>query len=510
MVIDHYMEVKKKKEMSKGGDKSKNAVAAVVMLAMLSSVAGGCQPAEETVASASSEETTITVEDTAVSEETEETEEDYGTNGELEGQMDYMVLCSDYNDANGIPRREIEDASEIEDPDVRAVAESYMEQGYTVLDQEAELASWQALGDGEYMFKYGFYAHLYTEDTMTDLWVYKMNETLFDYFIKPNGPAVEVEDDGTVVRYINNTYGNSSIAEYNRETGFGTLISSSDLTVSTYLNDDLSVIESDAVRAAAEEYAAQGFDIYYLDVMPVYGYGFEDSGYTYGDGITVLSWDEPYTQFDVFEIDEDLFESFIASGEVGDEISREDDGTVISITTQQVYDDGIVSEYAVGFDRSTDLISIEYIDDEDYSAPVYDEDYYMPITENLDEIADSDLRALAQDLAADDYEIYRLDPQEWFLLDDYSYAGGFYGVFQDGEVLIDTYIFEGDEDILEQIVDRGWYGDEQSYEDDGNVITGVYRNFIIGNNGKSDVITTIEFDRDTGYITISTESPYAP
>ena len=509
MVIDHNVEVKMKRDMYKGGYNSKNAVAAVVMLAVLSGAFGGCQKAEETTATSPSEETTITIEDTTVSEETEETEEDWSTHGELEGQMDYMVLCSDYSDANGIPRREIEDASEIEDPDIRAVAESYMEQGYTVLDQEAELASYQALGDGEYMFKYGFYAHLYTDEIMTDLWVYKMNETLFDYFIKPGGPAVEVEDDGTVIRYSITTYNGSTVAEYNRETGFGSLMSTSDLTVSTYLNDDLSVIESDTVRAAAEGYASQGYDIYYLDVMPIYGYGFEDTGYPYGGGITVLTWDEPYTQFDVFEIDEDLFESFIASGELGDEVTRDDDGTVITVSTQSV-DGEYVYEYEIRFDRSTDLVSVEYIDDEDYSAPIYDEDYYMPITEDLDEIADNDLRVLAQDYAADDYEIYRFDPMTWFDLDEYEYAGGFSGVYQDGTVLLDLYVFEADEDILEEVLGKDWYGDEESLEDDGTVITGVYRSYVIGNNGKSDVITTIEFNRDTGYITISTESPYAP
>ena len=511
-IIDQTVEVEMEIDMSKGIDKSKNTVAAVVLLAVISGSLGGCQTAEETSASASSEETTITIEDTTVSEETEETEEDLSTHGELEGQTDYMVLASDYADANGIPRRIIEDTSEIEDPDVRELAEAYLAQGYSIYDQEAELACWQSMGDGEYMFKYGFYATLYTDDSFTDLWVYKMNETLFDYFVKIDVPGVEVEDDGTVIRYIKNYYNGSTVAEFNRETGFGSVMSTSDLTVSSYLNGDLSVIESEAVRTAAEDYASQGFDIYYLEVMSSYGYCFEFADYPYADGISVMSWDEPYYQYDIFEIDEDLFETVIASGELGEETSRDDDGTVINVTTELLPEgsEGYGFGYDLVFDRSTNLITIEFVDDEDYLSAPGSEEYYMPITEDLSVIEDDDLRALAQDYATDDYEIYRFDPQLWYGSDDYQYAGGFSGVYQDGTVQIDLYVFEADEELFEDLLAKQWYGDERSFEDDGTVITGEYISYVIGNNGKHEVVTTIEFDRETGFITISTESPYAP
>ena len=67
-----------------------------------------------------------------------------------------------------------------------------------------------------------------------------------------------------------------------------------------------------------------------------------------------------------------------------------------------------------------------------------------------------------------------------------------------------------DEELFEDLLAKQWYGDERSFEDDGTVITGEYISYVIGNNGKHEVVTTIEFDRETGFITISTESPYAP
>jgi len=98
----------------------------------------------------------------------------------------------------------------------------------------------------------------------------------------------------------------------------------------------------------------------------------------------------------------------------------------------------------------------------------------------------------------------------WYGSDDYQYAGGFSGVYQDGTVQIDLYVFEADEELFEDLLAKQWYGDERSFEDDGTVITGEYISYVIGNNGKHEVVTTIEFDRETGFITISTESPYAP
>ena len=304
------------------------------------------------------------------------------TNGALEDQTDYMVLCSGYQNDRTINVEYLDDLNEIEDADIRAIAEEYTEQGFTIYDQDIELERCSSWGDGEYMFKNGFYA-LNSEYTEIDgeavyeaeeAWVYKMNETLFNYYFIDNNPMFYtsfdkprdvIEDDGTVIRYYDSACDIS--AEYNRDTGIGYF---------SCKYGDTSC--SAAVRELADSYEDQGYDVcsfdpdqyYYYDVFyeEEYPYGCGISAYKTGDRDPIdgsVGQDDSVT---IIEADEDLFEMMIDSGYWGDEISRDDDGKVITLEMEGLIEYGD-SDYScmyscsIEYNRDTHIMLIT---NEDY------------------------------------------------------------------------------------------------------------------------------------------------
>lgn len=159
------------------------------------------------------------------------------TNGELEGQMDYMEHCPDWDsiDWDNLPDYEtasvLRDIDSIEDEDMRALAHSYADEGYTIRDPEYDHNYGFASGDGEYQFINGFSGFRETDGYEYYINAYKMNETLFDYFFVEcycyNDPEIPVSDDGTVIRYGTD----DNYVEFNRETGIGTMYTAWDVTV---------------------------------------------------------------------------------------------------------------------------------------------------------------------------------------------------------------------------------------------------------------------------------------
>lgn len=145
------------------------------------------------------------------------------TNGELEGQMDYMALITpcDQMDWSNYPEDDtLSDASSIEDEDIRALAQEYLDDGYTIIDPDImrEYCS-PTLGDGEYMFTDGFYGYHIGDSNTCTVYVFKMNETLFNHFLVGTlcSNNIEMGDDGTVITYdVDGEH-----IEFNRETGVG-------------------------------------------------------------------------------------------------------------------------------------------------------------------------------------------------------------------------------------------------------------------------------------------------
>lgn len=194
---------------------------------------------EETTKETSEETTTTTEEEDICSCVIEEDDEQYyscpafqSTNGELEGQMDYMVLVPDMEniDFSDYPDNDtdltITDVSVIEDEDIRAIAQEYMDEGYSINDPNIDQQYGFAFGDGEYMFAYGFTAFRNDNGHWSYVSLYKMNETLFEhYFVETQCyEGATTEDDGTVMRYgVESAY-----VEFNRDTGIGYAYSSWD------------------------------------------------------------------------------------------------------------------------------------------------------------------------------------------------------------------------------------------------------------------------------------------
>lgn len=154
------------------------------------------------------------------------------TNGELEGQSEYMTLCPDWDtvDWERAPRLEdmtITDLSVFEDEDIRELAQSYADEGYCIHDPEKDRQYGNAFGDGEYQFSTGFTAHRVQDDSEEFISIYKMNEVLFNYFLVDYydmGDATYT-DDGTVIRYSYDDY----YVEFNRDTGMGCIYSFYDM-----------------------------------------------------------------------------------------------------------------------------------------------------------------------------------------------------------------------------------------------------------------------------------------
>jgi hypothetical protein len=69
------------------------------------------------------------------------------------------------------------------------------------------------------MFNNGFYAYLDNGEWYTSVFVFKMNETLFDYFLASymTGDSIVANDDGTVISYEDTEL--NRYIEFNRDTG---------------------------------------------------------------------------------------------------------------------------------------------------------------------------------------------------------------------------------------------------------------------------------------------------
>ncbi len=346
---------------------------------------------EVTTTKASSEATTASSQEETTVELTGEEYDPYAeeefvsTNGELEDQLVYMVPVSDYPDSEREELvRDVSDVSVFEDADIREIAQDYMDQGYQIFDQQNQLSRHESLGDGEYMFKYGFNAFYFNDvqdgdiwyDETRTVWVYKMNEELFEYFIvgpasmcgSYDKPRDTVEDDGTVIRYTD-SYG-GSVAEFDRESGICTVYLQQNSVnqagqMTQVDNDDIRDIALDRQENGAEVWTFDPDDWYYYDLFYEeeypYGYGIQYSDYSDPDPI-----DGSYragSSFTVFEADEELFESLAACGYWGEESSRDDDGTVITLTMADTYevedeDYSVTYTCTLSFDRNTNLMTI--------------------------------------------------------------------------------------------------------------------------------------------------------
>ena len=197
------------------------------------------ETSEETTTKETTEATTTTTEDPCACVVEEDDDEQYyscpafnSTNGELEGQMDYMVPVPPMEemDFSNYPDDDsdltITDVSVIEDEDIRAIAQEYMDEGYSINDPNLDQQYGFAFGDGEYMFADGFTAFRNDNGHWSYVSLYKMNETLFEhYFVETQCyEGATTEDDGTVIRYgVESAY-----VEFNRDTGIGYAYSSWD------------------------------------------------------------------------------------------------------------------------------------------------------------------------------------------------------------------------------------------------------------------------------------------
>ena len=149
------------------------------------------------------------------------------SNGSLPGQMDYMAACPDPDTLDWEAYPDVEDSyitdlSVIEDDDLRAIAQSYADQGYNIIDPVLEFEYGNLGGDWEYQFLDGFHADFVGDDFGAEVGVYKMNEDLFNYFLVEywgldDPDYYNVTDDGTVIRYGDDDW----YVEYNRDTGIG-------------------------------------------------------------------------------------------------------------------------------------------------------------------------------------------------------------------------------------------------------------------------------------------------
>ena len=146
---------------------------------------------------------------------------------DLEGQEEFMVLYPDCEtldwDSYPLEPEYITDLSVIEDDDVRAVAEYYTDNGFKIQNPVEDQIYGQGFGDMNRMFRYGFMAETEPDIDYEFIMVYKMNETLFNYYFvdwnEMNGPDVPVTDDGTVIRYGDDDF----YVEFNRDTGIAIL-----------------------------------------------------------------------------------------------------------------------------------------------------------------------------------------------------------------------------------------------------------------------------------------------
>jgi hypothetical protein len=103
---------------------------------------------------------------------------------------------------------------------------------------------------------------------------------------------------------------------------------------------DLSVIDSDDLRAIAEEYAGEGYDIVDPEQDQEYGLANGDGEYMFTTGFRAERIKDHSSEFIyAYEMNEDLFDYFFVD-DYYDDIECSDDGIVIRYETQ-----GYIAEY---------------------------------------------------------------------------------------------------------------------------------------------------------------------
>ena len=130
---------------------------------------------------------------------------------------------------------------------------------------------------------------------------------------------------------------------------------------------------------------------------------------------------------------------------------------------------------------------------------------YMPADlsiSHLDTIEDEDIRAVAESYMDEGYVLSTFDPYSTFYMYDYGYRGGFSGMYQDSTGFIEVWYFEGDEDLFERVDIPFLFGTETDRQDDGTLITITYVTTVVGETVEEQP-TTLCYDRETGFITIT-------
>ena len=334
--------------------KSSRSVAAlagmIVIAVMLTCVLNACAPVEDKIIESA---TTHTAASSRDEDETEEVTE-LSSSDEIDGQSEYMLTCYEWSERYGDNYSPITDPSVFEDDALRELAQYYLDQGYTL--------GCGTYGDTVYCFEYGFYACIDGESVDHYIWVYKMNEALFDhYFVERThsyeDDVDEITDDGTVIRYVDNSNLSHvvSVSEYNRDTGIGTY-------GLEYLNGSGSALTDDpTINEIARQYEDAGYNISCFDPEDDFRYEIDD--YPYGIGVRAF-WQDQENCIEhyiyIFEGDEDIFESLISSEDLaGVIVSSEDNGTILTVTSEK-FDFGIIDTIVFEFDRSTGIITINY------------------------------------------------------------------------------------------------------------------------------------------------------
>ena len=341
--------------------KDKKISCLLILSMMVSILLSACSQAEETTAvsdtTAASTTTAQETTDDTTAEDTDATDnvsqlanssDDFpswfeSTNGELEGMDEYMVLRSETHQDQIIT-----DIGTIEDEDVRNAAQSYSDEGYTLFDDGGV----SYYGDREYGFCHGFSGQIISNGVLKNISVWKMNETLYNYFVLGinvywNADEGALEDDGTCIRrYLENTYTSFgdeyhyyACYEFNRETGLMTCYEESDnpdnwsiFVVPEFEYDD------PELEILAQNCLDEG--------LCIQRYGSPD--------VTSLEYDislgfEAASEdmfIDIYYSDEDTFNAYFYEGRIvewdTEDYEVEDDGTVIRYYN---YEYGMVYEY---------------------------------------------------------------------------------------------------------------------------------------------------------------------
>lgn len=351
--------------------KDKKISCLLILSMMVSILLSACSQAEETTAvSDTTAASTITAQETTegtTAEDTDATDnvsqlanssDDFpswfeSTNGELEGMDEYMVLRSELRSSQVIT-----DISTLDDVDVRSAAQAYYDEGYTLYD----CGGVSYYGDLEYGFCHGFTGQIIVDGVLKNISVWKMNETLYNYFVLGvnvywNPDEGALEDDGTCIRrYLENTYTSFgdeyhyyACYEFNRETGLMTLYEE-DNNPGNWVITVVPEFEYDdpELEMLAQNCLDSGFSIQ--------RYGSPD--------VTALEYDitlgfEAASEdmfVDVFYMDEDTFNQYYVEERIenwhSDEYEVEDDGTVIRYYQLEY---GMVYEYDRDAGRAIEL-----------------------------------------------------------------------------------------------------------------------------------------------------------